>query len=357
MTEPAPVQTSPILQALQGERPDRTPVWFMRQAGRILPEYRKLKEKLSFLELIRDPAIGAEVTLMPMRRFEELDAAILFTDLLVPLEAMGVPLDYNPGPVLGWTFEGKEDLDRFEELDVEDRLAVSLETAERVRAELPSEKALLGFVGAPFTLAAYMCEGKGSKTWARLRGMAYRDRELFEAFLSRMTDAALAFGLALHRHGCEAIQVFDSWAGVAEPVMFREQVGPHLNRLVDGLQEANVPVIYYVNGALQHLDTMYETGADCLGVDWRVTMDDLCDALPKDVAIQGNLDPTMLFGSPERIEKEVRKVLDAAKDRPHIFNLGHGLEPTTPVEGVEVALETLRTWESEQPKKKASKRS
>ena len=348
MTQPAPKQTSPILQVLQGSRPDRTPVWFMRQAGRILPEYRALKEKMTFLELIRDPAIGAEVTLMPMRRFEELDAAILFTDLLVPLEAMGVPLDYNPGPVLGWTFEGKDDLKRFEELDVEDRLSVSLKTAELVRAELPPEKSPLGFVGAPFTLAAYMCEGQGSKTWAKLRGMAYRDPGLFEAFLTRMTDAALAFGIALARHGCEAVQVFDSWAGVAEPSMFRDQVGPHLNRLVDGLQKARIPVIYYVNGALQHLDTMYETGADCLGIDWRVSMENLCTFLPESVSVQGNLDPTVLFGSPDRIAKETRKVLDAAKGRPHIFNLGHGLEPTTPVEGVEVALATLREWETEQ---------
>ena len=349
MTQPSNTAQSPILQVLSGERPSRTPVWFMRQAGRILPEYRALKEKMSFLELIRDPAIGAEVTLMPMRRFEELDAAILFTDLLVPLEAMGVPLDYNPGPVLGWTFEGKDDLKRFEELNVEERLSVSLKTAELVRAELPPEKALLGFVGAPFTLAAYMCEGQGSKTWAKLRGMAYRDPGLFDAFLTHMTDAALAFGLALSRHGCEAIQVFDSWAGVAEPSMFRDQVGPHLNRLVDGLQEAGIPVIYYVNGALQHLDTMYETGADCLGIDWRVSMEDLCTFLPEEVAVQGNLDPTVLYGSPERIEQETRKVLDAAKNRPHIFNLGHGVEPTTPLEGVEVVLKTLRAWEAEQP--------
>jgi len=318
----------------------------MRQAGRFLPEYRELRARHSFLELLRDPAVGTEVTLMPLRRFEEIDAAILFTDLLVPLEALGAPLEYTPGPELGWTVETAADLDRFEPLDVETKLAVPLETARRVRAALSPEKTLLGFVGAPWTLAAYMVEGQGSKTWARLRGMAWGEPETFSRLLDRMADAALGFGLALHRAGCDAIQVFDSWAGVAEPGMFREQVLPSLERVIGGLREAGIPVIYYVNGAGPHLQTMLETGAECLGVDWRVNMAEVDAALPAAQAVQGNLDPTALFGTPERIAAETRRILEAARRRPHILNLGHGLEPTTPIAGVTEVLKTLREFDT-----------
>jgi uroporphyrinogen decarboxylase len=318
----------------------------MRQAGRFLPEYRELRSRHGFLDLLRDPAVGTEVTLMPLRRFEELDAAILFTDLLVPFEALGVPLAYNPGPELGWTVETAADLERMEPLDVETKLAVPLETARRVRAALPPEKTLLGFVGAPWTLGAYMVEGQGSKTWARWRAMAWREPELLSQLLTCMADVGLAFGLALHRAGCDAIQVFDSWAGVAEPVMFRRQVLPSLKRVIGGLREAGIPVIYYVNGAGPHLQTMLETGAECLGVDWRVDMADVDTALPPGQAVQGNLDPTALFGTPEHIAAETRRILEAARRRPHILNLGHGLEPTTPITGVTTVLESLREFDT-----------
>lgn len=318
----------------------------MRQAGRFLPEYRELRARHSFLELLRDPAVGAEVTLMPLRRFEEIDAAILFTDLLVPFEALGVPLEYNPGPELGWTVETAADLERMEALDVETKLAVPLETARCVRAELPPQKTLLGFVGAPWTLGAYLVEGQGSKTWARWRGLAWGEPELLAQLLDRMAEVALAFGLALHRAGCDAIQVFDSWAGVAEPGMFRRQVLPSLRRVVAGLREAGIPVIYYVNGAGPHLGTMLETGADCLGVDWRVDMAQVDSVLPPGLAVQGNLDPAALFGTREQIAAETRRILEAARRRPHILNLGHGLEPTTPIEGVAAVLDSLREFDA-----------
>ena len=318
----------------------------MRQAGRFLPEYRELRSRHDFLELLRDPSVGTEVTLMPLRRFEELDAAILFTDLLVPLEALGVPLEYTPGPELGWTVETAADLERMEPLDVETKLAVPLETARCVRAALSPEKTLLGFVGAPWTLGAYMVEGQGSKTWARWRGMAWGQPQLLSELLARMADVGLAFGLALHRAGCDAIQVFDSWAGVAEPVMFRRQVLPSLQRLIGGLREAGIPVIYYVNGAGPHLQTMLETGAECLGVDWRVDMADVDATLPPGRAVQGNLDPAVLFATPEHIAAETHRILEAARRRPHILNLGHGLEPTTPIAGVAAVLKSLREFDA-----------
>ncbi|MEZ5990287.1 MAG: uroporphyrinogen decarboxylase [Planctomycetota bacterium] len=342
MTQP------PILQALSGTRPARTPMWLMRQAGRVLPEYRALKQRHSFLELMRSAELSTEVTLMPLRRFAELDAAILFTDLLVPLEAMGMPLDYDPGPVLGWRFEGPGDLDRLAPADPEERLSVLLETARRVKRELRPDQALLGFVGAPFTLGAYAMEGQGSKSWHRLRALAYRDPGLCDALCERLTAAALAFGLALGRAGCDAVQVFDSWAGVVEPGLYRERFGPWLDRLVGGLRDAGTPVIMYCNGARPHLETMLATGADCLGLDWRTDMAAFDAVLPAGLPVQGNLDPCALYGTTDSISREAWRVLRAARGRPHVFNLGHGLEPTTPLEGVEALIDAVRAFDEEE---------
>ncbi len=331
----------PILDALAGRPPRRRPAWFMRQAGRCLPEYRELRKKHSFLELLRDPDVGTEVTLMPMRRFD-LDAAILFTDLLVPLEAMGIPLEYKPGPELGWTVDSRETLSQLRPFDPGDALAVPLETARRVRAQLPPGKALLGFVGAPWTLAAYLVEGKGSKSWTKLRSLAWGDAPLFAAILDKLVEAALAFGLALARAGCDAVQVFDSWAGVAEPHQFARVVGPAVQKLVAGLRESGIPVIYFVNGAEPHLDMMANTGADCLGLDWRIDIARAHAALPTNLAVQGNLDPAALFAPADTIGEEVRRIVGSVPQRPYIFNVGHGLDPNTPIAGIEAALSALR---------------
>ncbi|MFQ5506973.1 MAG: uroporphyrinogen decarboxylase [Planctomycetota bacterium] len=337
-----------LLQVLAGRRPTCRPVWLMRQAGRFLPEYRELRERKSFAELLRDPELASDVTLMPLRRFD-LDAAILFTDLLVLLEAMGIPLAYTPGPELGWTVESAADLERLRPIDTERDLAVPLATAARVRAELASDKALIGFVGAPFTLGCYLVEGKGSKTWNKLRALAWGDPELYLAVMDLLAGAALDFGLAQHRAGCDAIQVFDSWAGVAEPGMFRRLVLPALEKLVLGLKRAGCPVIYFLNGAAPQLETMVETGADCLGIDWRLDIARAHASLPEGLPLQGNLDPTVLLGAPAMIESEARRILRAAGDRPHVFNLGHGLDPGTPLEAVQKLIDTIRAWDGGSP--------
>ena len=335
-----------ILEVLAGRKPARRPAWFMRQAGRCLPEYRELRKKHGFLDLLRDAEIGCEVTMMPMRRFD-FDAAILFTDLLVPLEAMGVPLEYTPGPELGWTVNSREDLERLEDFDTANGLAVPLQTARLVRAELEDERSLLGFVGAPWTLAAYLVEGKGSKTWNQLRTLAWSDPEFFDAMLAKLVDACIDFGVELHKAGCDAVQIFDSWAGVAEPGLFRQRVLPALRRLVDGLHAAGVPTIYFLNGAAPLLDIMVDTGANALGLDWRVDLGHACEAIPQGLAVQGNLDPAALFADAATIESEVRRICAAAGDRPHVFNVGHGLDPTTPIEGIEAALRALRAVDAE----------
>lgn len=337
---------SNLLQVLQGQTPARRPIWFMRQAGRILPEYRKLKEKYDFASLMNNPELAAEVTMMPLRRFEEIDAAILFTDLLVPIEAMGVPLSYAPDPRLAWTVGSKKDLDRLELIDPEDKLRIPLQTARAVRAQLADSKALLGFVGAPFTLGAYLAEGKGSKVWTKIRAMAYGDPDLFTAVMDKLADSALEYGIALAIAGCDAIQVFDSWAGVAEPDMFNALVSPALIKLVSGLRARKIPVIYYVNGAAPHLATMLATGADCMGLDWRIQMEQAVKLLPDSMPVQGNLDPLALFGSKESIQETTSKIIRAVGDRPHIFNLGHGFEPTTPLESVGHVIERVRAMDA-----------
>ncbi|PIE23196.1 MAG: uroporphyrinogen decarboxylase [Planctomycetota bacterium] len=335
-----------FLRALAGERTPRPPFWFMRQAGRCLPEYRRLRQEHSFEELLKDAQLGAEVTMMPIERFG-MDAAILFTDLLVTLEAMGPELSYTPGPQLSWTVDRPDDLERLADVDCEthESCRVPLECARETRRLLSPDRTLIGFVGAPFTLACYLSEGKGSKNWAKLRRIQYADPEFFERLLDRLAQVSLDFALAQVGAGCDAIQVFDSWAGVAEAGSFRRQVLPSLQKLIGGLRAENVPVIYFVNGAQPHLETMVATGASCLGIDWRMDIADAHAALPAGMPIQGNLDPLILHADPATIRRETLRIVEAVGSRPHIFNLGHGLEPSTPLTGLETLVDTLFSLE------------
>jgi uroporphyrinogen decarboxylase len=333
-----------FLRALNGEKTERPPFWFMRQAGRCLPEYRALRKEHSFEELLKDASLGADVTMMPIERFG-MDAAILFTDLLVTLEAMGPELSYTPGPELSWTVDGPEDLERLAEVDCETHVscAVPLECARQTRERLSNDRTLIGFVGAPFTLGCYLTEGKGSKNWAKLRRMMWGEPEFFGAMMDRLAELSLDFARAQVRAGCDAIQVFDSWAGVAEPGVFRERVLPSLQKLIGGLREDGTPVIYFVNGAQPHLQTMIDSAPSALGIDWRMNIADAHAQMPQGMPVQGNLDPLVLHAPAERIRSEALRIVEAVEDRPHIFNLGHGLEPTTPLEGLEVLVETLRS--------------
>ncbi len=332
-----------ILRVLNGEKTERPPVWLMRQAGRCLPEYREVRKKHSFEEMLRDAKLGADVTMMPVDRFD-MDAAILFTDLLVTLEAMGPKLSYKPGPEFEWTVDEPQDLEKLLPVDPEahHEVSIPLETARLVRERLSPEKTLIGFVGAPFTLAAYLTEGKGSKTWAKLRRIAWQDPSFFQAIVDRLAQLSLDFGVAQYKAGCDCVQVFDSWAGVAEPKIFRRLLLPAMKKLIGGLQKEGIPVIYFVNGAGPHLDAMVDTGADCLGIDWRSDIQEVHERLPAGLPVQGNMDPLALYADEETLGKEVRHIVEVLGDRPHIFNTGHGLEPTTPLEGVHTLVRTLK---------------
>ncbi len=336
--------TSCYLAALSGRRPERLPVWFMRQAGRVLPAYRELRATKSFEELLRDPELGARITLMPLEVLD-VDAAILFTDLLAPIEAMGIEVAYKPGPVLARTVRGPHDLGALRLDEDSAPFRTPIDAARAARAALPRDKALIGFVGAPFTLGAYLYEGHGSKNWAAYRAAAYAEPAFFTRLWRELAERVLTFALAQAEAGCDAIQIFDSWAGAAEPAFFAEFVAPAVTRIVEGLHARGVPAVYFVNGAAGHLETMVATGADCLGVDWRLPMAEVCRRLPPGLPVQGNIDPAALFAAPARTAEAARAIVRAAAERPHVFNLGHGLDPKTPLDHVQHLIAALRRSE------------
>ena len=330
----------PFLATARGQRAEHRPLWIMRQAGRYLPEYRQVRERFSFLELCKTPAAAAEVTLQPIERFD-MDAAILFTDLLVPVEAMGVGLTYEPGPVLGHTIETRDQVEALTVLEPERDLTPMLDTVRLVREQLAGEKALIGFVGAPFTLACYLIEGRGSKNWDRVRRMMHREPELFGALLERITTCVEPLVGKLIEAGCDAVQTFDSWANVLTPEDFAQHCAPRTERLLQAARDAGGVAIHYVNGAAQLMPTMTVSAADVLAFDWRLPMAQ-ARKLAGARTLQGNLDPTALYSDAATLRQKVRAVCDAAGDSHHIFNLGHGILPDVDPEALSIVVDEVR---------------
>jgi uroporphyrinogen decarboxylase len=308
-----------FLKACRGEPVVRTPVWLMRQAGRYLPEYRALRERHDFLTLTRKPELAAEVTLQPIRRFG-FDAAILFADILTPLVGHGIEVEFAPGPVVAKPFRTREDVERLRGFSAEKAVPETLETIRILKREL--DVPLIGFVGAPFTLACYLVDGKGTKTFPETRALLYRDPGLGRELLDALADMAADYALAQVEAGADAIQVFDSW-GDLHPDSHRPLPG-----LFDRIRAAGVPGISYAPGRPR------ETGADVASIDWRTPF---AAARELSMNVQGNLDPMALFAPPELLTERIRAVLAEAGDGPgHVFNLGHGLHKDTPVESVEL---------------------
>lgn len=331
----------PFLAAARGRKTPRRPVWIMRQAGRYLPEYRQMRQRYSFLELCRTPEAAAEVTLQPVERFD-LDAAILFTDLLIPVEAMGPGLSYEPGPVLATTIRTLADVESLKVLEPRRDLTTTLDAVSLVRERLPLDKALIGFVGAPFTLACYLVEGRGSKAWDRTRRMLHEEPSLFDALLERL---ALCIDPLVHdlvNHGCDAVQVFDSWASVLSTDDYASRCAPHTDKLLWSAVQAGAVAINYVNGAAQHLQTMAESPAHVLGFDWRIGMAQARELVSANKTLQGNLDPTALFSGESELRRKVRVICEAAGPERHIFNLGHGILPDTDPAAVAIVVDEVR---------------
>ena len=321
--------TSAFLDACWGRPVTRVPVWFMRQAGRSLPEYREVRARAGMFEIVRRPELAAEVTLQPVRRLG-VDAAILFSDIVVPLAALGVGVELREGtgPVVAEPFRRPADLGRLRPLEPEADIPYVLDTVRLVVKEL--DVPLIGFAGAPFTLASYLVEGGPSKAHARTKALMRADPTTWAALLEALADVSLASLRAQVDAGAEAVQLFDSWAGALAPEDYRRSVLPASRRIFAGLADLGVPRVHFGVGTGELLDLLVEAGADVVGVDWRVPLDRARARLGPGVAVQGNLDPTVCLAPWPVVEAEVDDVLARNAGRPgHVFNLGHGVLPDT----------------------------
>ena len=318
---------SPFLRACRRERPDRTPVWFMRQAGRSLPEYRRVREGISMLDSCARPELVAEITLQPVRRYG-VDAAIFYSDIVVPLKAIGVDLDIVPGvgPVVAEPFRTLKDLDRLPELTAAD-VPYVVEAVRLLVAELGATP-LIGFAGAPYTLASYLVEGGPSKNHERTKALMYGDPQLWHALAGRLAAIAGAFLRVQVEAGASAVQLFDSWVGALPPADYVEYVQPHSAAALAAVADLDVPRIHFGVGTGELLGAMGRAGAEVVGVDFRVALDEASRRIGPDRAVQGNLDPALLFAPEPVLEQRVRQTLDAGRRTPgHVFNLGHGVPP------------------------------
>ena len=330
-----------FLRACRLQPVDRTPVWFMRQAGRYMPEYRALRAQHSLLHLCRTPDLAVEVTLQPVRALG-VDAAILFSDILLPLAPLGIPFDFQAGegPVIERPLRSRADIDALRRFEPREELGKVLEAIRILRRELEGKVPLIGFAGAPFTLASYAIEGGHSSNFALTKSLMYGDPDSWHRLAALLADIAGDYLHAQVEAGAQALQVFDSWIGALDAADYREFVLPHMRALFAKLAGTDVPVIHFGTGTFHLLEEQRDAGGDVIGLDWRTPLDDGWARLGPSVAVQGNLDPTLLFGPRERLLARVDDVLRrAAGRRGHVFNLGHGILPTTPVENVKAVVD------------------
>ena len=329
--------TDRFLRACRRQPVDATPVWFMRQAGRYMREYRDLRTRHSMLELCRTPDLATEITLQPIRRFP-LDAAIIFSDLLLPLQPLGIPFDFvkGEGPQVERPIRSEADIDALHSFEPREALEPVLQAIRQVKAELNGSVPLIGFVGAPFTLASYAIEGGHSSHYAHAKALMYGNPAAWHRLCDRLAVAAGDYLVAQVEAGADVVQVFDSWVGALGPADYREFVLPHSRRIFDMVRPTGVPAIHFGTGTATLLDAMAEAGGDVVGADWRIPLDEAWERIGHERGIQGNLDPVLLLGPRERMLAGAADVLHRAAGRPgHIFNLGHGILPGTPVEQVE----------------------
>ncbi|MEU0004490.1 uroporphyrinogen decarboxylase [Streptomyces sp. NPDC006314] len=341
--QPTATYDSAFLKACRREAVPHTPVWFMRQAGRSLPEYRKVREGIPMLESCMRPELVTEITLQPVRR-HNVDAAIYFSDIVVPLKAVGIDLDIKPGvgPVVGQPIRTRADLARLRDLTPEDVSYVT-EAIGLLTRELGTTP-LIGFAGAPFTLASYLVEGGPSRTYENAKAMMYGDPQLWADLLDRLAGITAAFLKVQIEAGASAVQLFDSWAGALAPADYRKSVMPASVKVFEAVAGYGVPRIHFGVGTGELLGLMGEAGADVVGVDWRVPLDEAARRVGPGKALQGNLDPTVLFTDKDTVEAKAGEVLDAAAGlEGHIFNLGHGVMPNTDPDALTRLVEYVHT--------------
>ena len=339
------VRASRFVRACLRQPVDRTPVWFLRQAGRYMREYMEVRRHHSLLEICKRPELAAEVTITAAEKLD-VDAAIIFADLLLPLECMGLEFEFQAGegPVIHKPLRDAASIDALETTRAGE-LSYVAEAIERVAAHFRDRIGVIGFCGAPFTLASYMIEGGGSRNYIETKKLMYRQPGAWRKLLEKLSVVVRAFAAQQVAAGADAIQIFDSWAGALAVPDYREFVLPATRALVREVQGLGVPVIYFGVDTASLLPAMRETGADVLGLDWRTPLDQAWRGLDYACAVQGNLDPITLFAEPELIRTRVQEILHQAGGRPgHIFNLGHGIAPGTPVENVQAVVQFVRAF-------------
>lgn len=343
-----------FLRACRREPTDCTPVWFMRQAGRYMPEYRAIRARYGFLEMVKTPELAAEITMQPVKALA-IDAAIIYADILPPLEGMGLQLSYEKGegPVIHNPLRSAADIATLRQPDPRETVAYTLDAIRLVKGELTGRLPLIGFSGAPFTLASYAIEGGGSREYRRTKQLMYREPAAWHALMAKLARLVSDYALAQIAAGADAIQLFDSWVGALSPADYVEFVLPYVQQVITAIHAATIdgapgtPIIYFGTGLSGMYGLLRQSGAEVIGVDWRSTLDDAWAQLGPGVAVQGNLDPHTLFAPWELIERRATDVLDRAAGRPgHIFNLGHGILTETPVENVARLAEFVHAYSS-----------
>ncbi|NIN73105.1 MAG: uroporphyrinogen decarboxylase [Gemmatimonadetes bacterium] len=336
----------PFLRACRRQPVERVPLWLMRQAGRYMPEYRALRKKHSMLELCRTPELAAEVTLQPINRYD-LDAAIIFADILLPLEGLGVGFEFSPseGPVVERPIRTPEDAAAVSAFDPAVELGYVLEAIKLVRDQLEGRVPLIGFAGAPFTLASYMIEGGSSKNYLHMKSFMYQHPRAWDGLMRAISEVTRDYLAAQIEAGAQAVQLFDSWVGSLSPEDYRRFVLPHSAWVLEGLAEYGVPRIHFGTNTATLLETMKEAGGEVIGVDWRLPIERAREIIGPDFAVQGNLDPVTLMAPRELLVARVQSILERADAKNgYIFNLGHGILPPTPMESVDAVIEVVHGY-------------
>jgi uroporphyrinogen decarboxylase len=334
-----------FLQAARRQPVDVTPVWLMRQAGRSLPEYRKLRERWSLVDIVAQPELCAEVTLQPVRRLG-VDAAVMFADIMLPLRGMGVEFDLveNVGPVIARPIASAADIDRLVVPPGEAAAPQVISAVRQVVAQSPVP--VIGFSGAPFTLASYLIEGRPSRNFAKVKAFMYSEPVAFDELLAKLSATMAGYLKAQVAAGASAVQLFDSWVGALSVEDYVARILPHTRSIFDALKSVDVPRIHFGTDTAGLLESITSAGPDIVSVDWRLPLDVAWDRIGHDRGIQGNLDPAVLLGPPELVRERARDVLRRAAGRPgHIFNLGHGVLPSTSLENLQLLIETVHEWQ------------
>jgi len=348
-----------FLKACWMEKPDCTPVWFMRQAGRYMKVYRDIREKFSLIEMFKNPDISVEITLQPINAFS-LDAAIIFSDILLPLEGMGIGFEFpeSGGPAIKNPVRNASDIRSLRIAEPEEDLGFVLKSIQRVRAEIDGKVPLIGFAGGPFTLASYTIEGGGSSNYILTKGLMYEDRAAWGLLMSKFCDTIKTYLKAQVAAGAQVVQLFDSWIGCLSPSDYRDYVLPHTQKIFRELRNEGIRSIHFGTGTAGLLPLMAEAGGDIIGVDWRIALDGAWEHIGSGIGIQGNLDPVALLTPPGVLKQKVKEILDAAGGRSgHIFNLGHGILPSTPEDAVRALTDFVHEYslnESESNRKQQS---